>query len=129
MMQTSVAPSNPFEWGLSPHAATLLSKQPEILADLAQERLLPPFPPGYVPTVVEVLFDDLPYLRSVEGVLTYTRSCDSNYEPAFIEYRFDDQIALFQIGAEFVVNRVEGMAIALAAQGFLHGGNYNGSDN
>jgi hypothetical protein len=120
---------NPFEWGLSHSTATLLSKQPEILADLAQERLLPPFPPGYVPTVVEVLFDDVPYLRSVEGVLTYTRGCNSDYQPAFIEYRFDDEIALFQIGTEFVVNRVEGIAIALAAQGFLHGGHCNGSDN
>ncbi|MBW4466322.1 MAG: hypothetical protein KME07_12930 [Pegethrix bostrychoides GSE-TBD4-15B] len=128
MIQTLTQP-NPFEWGLSPQAAALLSRQPEILADLAQERLLLPFPPGYVPTVVEVLFDDLPYLRSVRGVLTFIRNCDSNYEPAFIECRFNDEIALFQIGAEFVVNRVEGIATALAAQGFLHGGKYDGADN
>lgn len=120
---------NPFEWGLSPRAAALLSREPEILADLAKQRLLPPLPPGYIPTVVEVLFDDVPYLRSVEGLLSYSRNCKPNYEPEFIEYRFDDEIALFQIGAEFIVNRVEGMAIALAAQGFLQGGNTDGSDN
>lgn len=121
---------NPFEWGLSSQAAALLSREPEILADLARERLLPPLPPGYIPTVVEVLFDDVTYLRSVQGTLVYTRNCAPNYEPAFIEYRFDEEIALFQIGDEYVVNRVEGMAIALAAQGLLHkGGQNNGFDN
>lgn len=116
--QNSTLP-NPFEWGLSPQTATLLSRKPEILADLVQERLLPPLPPGYVPTIVEVLFDDVPYIRSENGVLIYVRNCDSNYEPLFIEYRFDDEIALFQINGEYIINRIEGMAIALTAQGFL----------
>jgi hypothetical protein len=119
MTKDSILP-NPFEWGLSAQAAVVLSKQPEILADLARERLLLPLPPGYVPNVIEVLFDDVPYLRSEQGVLTYTRNCHSNYEPLFIEYRFDDETALFQVGDEYVVNRIEGLAMTLAAQGFLH---------
>lgn len=118
-IQESTLP-NPFEWGLSPHAAILLSREPEILVDLARDRLLPPLPPGYIPTVVEVLFDDVPYIRAKNGVITYVRNCHPEYQPLFVEYRFDDEIAMFQVGGECVVNRIEGMAIALAAQGFLH---------
>jgi hypothetical protein len=118
-IQESTLP-NPFEWGLSPHAAVLLSREPEILVDLARDRLLPPLPPGYIPTVVEVLFDDVPYIRAKDGVITYARDCHPEYQPSFVEYRFDDEIAMFQIGGEYVVNRIEGMAIALTAQGFLH---------
>lgn len=118
-IQESTLP-NPFEWGLSPHAAVLLSREPEILVDLARDRLLPPLPPGYIPTAVEVLFDDVPYICAKDGVIAYVRNCHPEYQPLFVEYRFDDEIAMFQVGGEYVVNRIEGMAIALAAQGFLH---------
>ncbi|NET33267.1 MAG: hypothetical protein F6K19_14805 [Cyanothece sp. SIO1E1] len=101
---------NPTEWELSPQAAAILSREPDILSDLAQDRLLPPLPPGYIPTVVEVLFDDVPYIRSEQGVLTYVRECHPDYQPVFVEYRFDDQMAVFQVGGEYVVNRIEGMA-------------------
>ncbi|WP_416671461.1 hypothetical protein [Egbenema bharatensis] len=111
---------NPFEWGLSLHAAVILSREPEILADLERARLLPPLPPGYIPTIVEVLFDDVPYIRAENGVISYIRDCHPEYQPLFIEYRFDDEIAVFQVGGEYVINRIAGMAIALAAQGFLH---------
>lgn len=110
---------NPSDWGLSAQAAAVLSKEPEILTELAQDRLLPPFPPGYIPTVVEVLFDDVPYIRAERGVLTYVRDCHPDYQPPFVEYRFDDEIAVFQVGGEYVVNRTEGMAITAALQGLL----------
>jgi hypothetical protein len=94
------------DWGLSHTAVTLLSKRPEILADLERDRQLPPFPLDYVPEIIEVLFDDLPYFRSEQGVLIYMRDCSPNYEPQFIEYRFDDETAVFQVGDEYVINRI-----------------------
>jgi hypothetical protein len=121
MTQESIE-SNPLDWGLSTQAALLLSKEPEILMDLAHDRLLPPFPPGYVPTVVEVLFDDVPFLRSKHGILIYARECNPDYHPLFIEYRFDDEIAMFHVNGEYVVNRVEGIAQVAALQGFLDEG-------
>ena len=54
-------------WGLSPQTIEVLSREPEILDDLAQVRSLPPLPPGHSPAVVEVLFEDVPYLRSEQG--------------------------------------------------------------
>jgi hypothetical protein len=108
------------EWNLSPATRTILVKEPEIVADLIQSRHLPPLPPGYVPTVVEVLFDDLVYLRSQSGQVTYSRQCRADYQPPFVEYRFDGETAVFQVGGEYVVNRTEGIAELVALQGLMH---------
>jgi hypothetical protein len=107
--QTTI-PVNLADWALSPHTVAILTKEPEILADLAESRLLPPFPPGYVPQVIEIWFDDIPYIRVEAGTVTYLRDCRPDYEPPFVEYRFDDEIALFQVGRECVVNRIAGIA-------------------
>jgi hypothetical protein len=98
--------SNLQAWGLSSTAVALLSRKPEILADLERDRQLPPFSLDYVPEIIEVLFDDLPYFRSEQGVLIYVRDCSLNYQPQFVEYRFDDETAVFQIGNEYVINRI-----------------------
>jgi hypothetical protein len=108
------------QWGLSAQAMELLAQEPDILTDLAAVRGLPPLPPGYVPTVVEVLFDDLPYLRSVEGVVTVVRDCLPDYQPAYVEYRLDDETAFFQAGREIVINRIDGMAQIQRRQGLCH---------
>jgi hypothetical protein len=97
-------------WGLSAKAIEVLSQEPEILADLAQVRTLPPLPPGYCPIVIEVLFEDVPYMRSEYGEFSILRKCLPNYEPRFIEVRVDDETALFEVGGEIVVNRLEAIA-------------------
>ncbi|MCU0548442.1 MAG: hypothetical protein MUC48_03755 [Leptolyngbya sp. Prado105] len=108
------------EWELSEAAIAVLAKEPEIVVELIRARHLPLLPPGYVPTVVELLFDDIPYVRSEKGQLVYLRYCEPDYQPPFVEYRFDGEMAVFQVNGEYVVNRAEGMAQAIALQGLLH---------
>ena len=110
---------DPSTWGLSNKAVALLNDEPTILKSLAADRLLPPLPPGYVPKVIEVLFDDVPYIRTEDGVVTRLRECRQDYQPSFVEYRFDDEVALFQIGGEIVINRIEGIAKVSALQELL----------
>lgn len=98
-------------WGLSPKATSYLSQHPEQLLVLTEAKALPPLPPGYVPEVVEVLFDDVPYLRSGGGVLIFARDCLPDYQPSCVEYRLDDQLAFFQIGNEVVIDRLDGLAL------------------
>lgn len=107
------------EWELSDATISVLEKEPEIVAELVRVRHLPPLPPGYVPTIVELLFDDVPYVRSEHGQVVYLRHCEPDYQPPFVEYRFDGETAIFQVGGEYVVNRVEGIAHAIALQGLL----------
>ena len=97
-------------WGVSAQAIAVLSHEPEILVDLAEARERPPLPPGYCPDVIEVLFEDLPYLRSEQGVLSVLRDCLPDYQPRFIEYRMDEETAFFQVGSDIVVNRLEAIA-------------------
>jgi hypothetical protein len=97
-------------WGLSAQAIAFLSQEPEILADVAEARNRPPLPPGYCPDVIEVLFEDVPYLRSEQGVLSVLRDCLPNYQPQFIEYRLDEETAFFQVGSDIIVNRLEAIA-------------------
>jgi hypothetical protein len=110
---------DPAMWGLSEKAIQALNNEPTILQSLAADRRLPPLPPGYVPKVIEVLFDDVPYIRTEDGVVTRLRECLPDYQPAFIEYRFDDEIALFQIDGEIVINRIEGIAKVSELQALL----------
>jgi hypothetical protein len=110
---------DPAMWGLSERAIKALNNEPTILQSLAADRRLPPLPPGYVPKVIEVLFDDVPYIRTEEGVVTRLRECLEDYQPAFVEYRFDDEIALFQIDGEIVINRIEGISKVSELQALL----------
>ncbi|NEQ47482.1 MAG: hypothetical protein F6K00_29645 [Leptolyngbya sp. SIOISBB] len=97
-------------WGVSDQTIAILRREPNILADIAKARNRPPLPPGYCPDVIEVLFEDVPYLRSEQGVLSVLRDCLPDYQPRFIEYRMDEETAFFQVGSDIVVNRLEGIA-------------------
>lgn len=120
MLQTQDIPVILAEWGLSDRTIAVLAREPEIVSDLQQIRLLPPLPPGYTPKIVEVLFDDIVYVRSEGGIVTYSRDCSPDYQPPFTEWQFDGQTALFQVGSEVVVNRIEGIAEVVALQGLLN---------
>jgi len=98
------------DWNLSENAIAVLSKEPEIAAKLQQAKELSLFPVDYIPNVIEEKFDNITFRRWEYGVLTYERSCSSSYEPPFVEYCFDEQIALFFIDGEVIVNRIELMS-------------------
>jgi hypothetical protein len=97
------------EWSLSTTAIAFLEQEPEIAADLAVERQKLSFPAGYTPTVVDILFDDVLFVRSDRGQLVFLRECPANYQPPFVEVRFDDQTALFLIQGEIIVDRTQAM--------------------
>jgi hypothetical protein len=93
------------DWGLSPKAIARLLAVPELADEAVRERVNPPFPAGYTPTTIELLYDDMLFVRSEKGRVTYLRQCPENYNPPFFEMRFDDQMALFLVEGEVVINR------------------------
>ena len=99
-------PTQPLPETVSPQAQDLLTEMPEILEAVTEAQQRPPLPLGYVPSVIEVLFEDVLYLKSVDGALLMVRDCLADYQPRFVEYRFDDEMALFQVGRDVLVNRV-----------------------
>lgn len=107
------------EWTNNPKVLALLDPEPEMVGDLAIARRKAPLPPGYTPTEIIILFDDVPYLVWLRGEIKYARECPENYEPRFMEWRFDNDIAWFQVGAEVMVNRLEAIAQLDAQRGIL----------
>jgi hypothetical protein len=107
-MTTTLATIDLQTWGLSPQAQALLSEELELLQAVADARNKPPLPLNYIPVTIEIFFEDVLYLKAVEGVLLLARDCLPDYQPRFLEYRFDGEMALFQIGKETVVNRIAG---------------------
>ncbi len=93
------------DWGLSPRAVASLLAAPELADEATREWDNPPFPAGYTPTTIELLYDDMLFVRSEHGQVTYLRHCPDHYEPSFFEMRFDDQMALFLVEGEVVINR------------------------
>lgn len=96
------------QWGLSFNAIAVLSQHAELLDELARERTKSCFPSGYTPSLIEILFDDILCIRYQQGQISYPNP--SPEQPPFMEVRFDDQMALFVINDEIIVNRVVAIA-------------------
>ena len=110
MVVMSKASPDIHSWNLSRNAIETLLQESEIAAALALEREKLPFPAGYQPDIIEILYSDLVYVRSERGRITYLRDCPRDYIPPFMEIRFDDQLAMFVIQGEMVVDRTGQMA-------------------
>lgn len=96
------------QWGLSFQAIAVLSQHSELVEELARERTKPCFPPGYTPRTIEIFYDDILCMCYQQGQIDYPNL--SPEQPPFMEVRFDDQMALFVINSEVIVNRVVAMA-------------------
>lgn len=96
------------QWGLSLQAIAVLSQHTELIGELAEERAKACFPPGYTPSIIEIFYDDILCMRYQQGQIEYPNL--SPEQPPFMEVRFDDQMALFVVNSEVVVNRVVAMA-------------------
>ncbi len=96
------------QWGLSFDAIAVLSQHSELVDELEKERSKPYFPAGYTPSLIEIFCDDVLCVRYQQGQIAYPNLSPEQFP--FMEVRFDDQMALFVIHGEIVVNRVVAMA-------------------
>ncbi|MBN8564872.1 MAG: hypothetical protein J0L70_30525 [Leptolyngbya sp. UWPOB_LEPTO1] len=96
------------QWGLSFNAIAVLSQHSELVDELSKERTKPYFPAGYTPSLIEIFCDDVLCVRYQQGQIAYPNLSPQHFP--FMEVRFDDQMALFVIDGEIVVNRVVAMA-------------------
>ena len=97
---------------LSSQVSTFYEEFPEIAQTLSEQREKGNFPAGFTPSIVEVKFYGLTYIRYENGEITATRSCSKDYKPPFWEVCFDEEeTALFVLGeSEVLLDRTEDMA-------------------
>ena len=105
-------------WNLSPKAIAVLKKEPEIVEALAEARSLPPFPSDYMPQEYELRFEDATYIMLKRGQSPDIQDCSPNYSPAFVEYCFDDQTALFTVDGEIIVDRTQNLSVSAIIASF-----------
>lgn len=96
-------------WDLSPQAVAVLEKEPEIVEALVQARYAPPFPSDYLPQQYEVRFEDVTHIFLKRGKAPFIQNCSPDYSPAFVEYCFDNQTALFAVDGEIIVDRTQNL--------------------
>lgn len=97
---------------ISPKALTFYQEFPEIAQQIAEQSAKGDFDAGFTPTIVEVKFFGLTFLRYENGQLTATRECSKGYVPPFWEICFDEEeTALFVLGdGEVLLDRTSDMA-------------------
>ena len=104
-------------WGLSKSVTSVLNCNPELLSRLDRVRHQGLFSPDYQPKIIEVFYDDICWIKSVSGQITYSKPPIDQYMPTLIEVRFDDEIAMFSIKLETVVDRTANLAPLLELLG------------
>ena len=109
----------PASWGLSSEALVALSENPGWIERLIEENRMPPLPAKYTPQVIEIWFDEILFIRWMNGLIGYLRSCPKTYQPPLMEIYFDEQLALALVHGEVVVNRATAMARMDAVLGHL----------
>ena len=96
----------------SAQVSTFYEEFPEIAQLLTEQREKGDFAAGYTPSIVEVKFYGLTYIRYEHGKITALRNCPKDYEPPFWEICFDEEeTALFVLGrGEVLLDRTGDMA-------------------
>lgn len=97
-------------WQLSEAAISFFEDRPEMLEHIAKAKVQPPFAAEYTPSLIEVLFNDIVYIRYENDTITAIRKSKEGFVPEFWEVCFDEETALFVIGKEVVIDRAAEMA-------------------
>jgi hypothetical protein len=97
---------------LSSAAQTFLVNLPEIKQEIIENSARGDFGADFTPSVVEIKYEGLTFIRYENGEITSIRECSEGYVPPFWEVCFDEEeIALFVFGdGEILLDRTGEMA-------------------
>jgi hypothetical protein len=97
---------------LSSAAQAFLVDLPEIKQEILENSARGDFDAGFTPSVVEIKYEGLTFIRYENGEITDIRECSEGYVPPFWEVCFnEEEIALFVFGdGEVLLDRTGEMA-------------------
>ena len=75
----------------SPKVLAFFEEYPDIQQYLEEQQAKGPLPGEFTPTVVEVKFLGLTYIRYESGKITASRKCEKGFVPDFWEVCFDEE--------------------------------------
>jgi hypothetical protein len=91
-------------WGVSKSVMSLLRNDPDLLSRLEVARHQRAFSSKYRPTVIEIFYDEMCMIRSVDGQIIYNQVIPGTSIPTLLEVRFDGEIAMFLVDCEPVID-------------------------
>lgn len=96
----------------SPSVLAFFEEEPELQQYIEGQRAKGDLPGEFTPTVVEVKFEGLTYLRYESGEITASRECSKGYVPPFWEICFDEnELALLVLHpGEILLDRTAQMS-------------------
>jgi hypothetical protein len=95
------------QWQLNQDTQTILLKFPDVVESLITDKSLPNFPEDYSPQNIEILLNDICYIKITDGKLSRLKDCPPGLNCHWLEYRFDGECALFICNGEAIVDRLE----------------------
>ena len=99
------------DWNLTKAEAKIIRADTFFWNYLVAEKEKFPLPPFYIPHTIEIRFDNILYWKICQFETIYIKDLSSNLNPTLIEWRFDDECALFQTQTRVYINRVSELKI------------------
>lgn len=95
----------------SPKIFSVLSRYPQWLKMIIQVIDQPPLSRNYYPSIVEV-FDQYGLLSGrIHGCFSYESTRNTEQESEFTAWLLDGELAVFYVGSELVINRLQILAV------------------
>ncbi|NET39179.1 MAG: hypothetical protein F6K19_45620 [Cyanothece sp. SIO1E1] len=97
---------------LAPEKLQMVMDYPEMATDLYLILQAPDFSSDYVPTILEVLFDDVTVLVWKNGQVTgQFPDMAADYQPETVEFMLDGETAHLSIRGMEIVNRIQSLPL------------------
>ena len=95
---------------LSSESILTLTFNSHLISYIERERLKFPFPAAYTPYKITVFFEDLLAITlSNNGRTLASEVFPKNYQPQWVEWKFDDECAFFQCNSDILIDRTQFM--------------------
>lgn len=88
-----------------------LADFPTLVEDLAAVISKPPFPCGYQPETIEILFDEIPVYTWTNGETVLDVAVDQDTEPDAVEIGIDGELGFVILGEQLILNRIKNLAL------------------
>lgn len=97
-------------WGISKSVLELLRRDPELVSRLGRVRCHRSFPPTYRSQIIEIFYDNICWIKSIDGRIIYNPTGTDRAMPTFIEVWFDRELAMFSIDSEQIIDRTTNLS-------------------
>jgi hypothetical protein len=95
------------ELNLPLKAKSLILEDLELAKYILAEKNKFPFPANYIPSEIEVRFNNVLHFKTINDQIVFSHGRIIGED--FMEWKFDNECALFQVGSLVLIDRIENL--------------------